>query len=252
MTYIRPKNKYNFSPTEKRELLEEYFEFYRTIAREQPDLLNSKLPREAHASFLSEIGAILLRHSETEVQKDGEVAKFLDKNPLPDHLSHLLPKEFRAYCLALNALKQWVSAEQAATDRYIFGGTVRKQCREHTNACLISGIPSNECTIELHHPVRDGRPPIPLSKEAHAVIENQGSSADEPDGVMEIVYPIKREGNRSWVMLKLGCELLLGSTETTKSRNVQSSSKTFARKVREATGLDFNQILTWIEENALA
>ena len=252
MTYTRPKSEHSFSPTEKRELLEEYFEFYRTIACEQPDLLNSKLPREAYANLLSEIGTLLLRQSEIEVQKDGEVAKFLDKNPLPDHLSHLLPKEFRAYCLALNSLKQWVSAEQAATDRYIFGGTVRKQCRDHTNACLISGRPSNECTIELHHPVRDGRPPIPLSKEAHSVIERQGSSADDPDEVMEIVYPIKREGNRSWVMLKLGCELLLGIAETSKSKNVQSSSKTFARKVRAATGLDFNQILAWVEKNALA
>lgn len=251
MTYNRPKSGHSLSPNEKRGLLGEYFDYYRKISAEQPNLLNSKLPREAYAKLLDEIGMLLLRHSATKAHEAGEVSEFLDSNPLPEHLSDLLPKEFRAYCLALNALKQWVSAEQAATDRYIFGGTVRKQCRELTNACIISGRPSSDCTIELHHPVRDGRPPIPVSKEAHAVLENQGSSAGESDEIMEVVYPIKRAGNRSWIMLKLGCELLLGGAVTKKSKNVQSSSKTFARKVKEATGMDYSQILVWIDQNNL-
>lgn len=41
-------------------------------------------------------------------------------------------------CLS-NALKQWVAAESAATDRYLLGGTARKQCRKMADHCLGSG-----------------------------------------------------------------------------------------------------------------
>ncbi len=59
------------------------------------------------------------------------------------------------------------------------------------------------------------------------------------------------QGNRSWLMLKLGCELLLEIANTNKSRNVQASTKTFARKSSEATGLNFQELLYWVEKMIL-
>jgi len=252
MAYIRPKSDHKLSPEEKRELLQEYFDYYGEISRSNPKLLNSKLPRGAFDNLLNQVGELILFEAEKLTEGDTEVSEFLAENSLPEHLEQYLPKEFRAYCLALNALKQWLSAEQAATDRYIFGGTVRSQCKSLGNSCLVSGTPATDCTIELHHPVRDGRPPIPLAKEVHAEIEGQVSAKKEGDKYMEVIYPIKRAGNRSWVMLKLGCELLMGIANTSKSKNVQSSSKTFARKASEASGLSYQELLEWIEVNHLA
>ena len=251
MNYIRPKSDHKLSPAEKRELLQEYFDYYHEVSISDPDRLNSKLPRSAFSDLLNEIGCLILEKSKILASSENEVSQFLKDNPLPEHLKEYLPEEYRIYSLALNSLKQWLSAEQAATDRYIFGGTVRDQCRTLGKKCLVSGVSVDECVIELHHPVRDGRPPIPLAKDVHAQIERQATVKREQDDVMKIIYPIKRAGNRSWVMLKLGCELLLNIANTNKSKNVQSSSKTFARKASEATGLDYNELLHWIEENNL-
>jgi len=73
-----------------------------------------------------------------------------------------------------------VAAEQSATDRYLFGGASRKLCRAAADSCLVSGDHLGpDC--ELHHPVRDGRPAIPLSKHGHGLIEGQISSeGDDP------------------------------------------------------------------------
>ncbi len=251
MAYRRPKSAHTLTILEKRELLAEYFDYYRLLANSNPELLNSKLPRTAVSDLLDEIGELILKKADEFANSESEVSAFLKENPLPESLEPHLPNEFRAFCLSLNALKQWVSAEQAATDRYIFGGTSRAQFRNLAESCLISGVPASDCTIELHHPVRDGRPPIPISKEAHSRIENQTTGETTSDPIMEVLLPIKRAGNRSWVMLKLGCELLLGIAETDRSMNVQSSSKTFARKAREATGKGYEEILSWLNENNL-
>jgi hypothetical protein len=252
MAYERPKSGIQLSPEEKRNLLQEYFEFYQNVAKKDPHLLNSKINRSAFDDLLNDIGEMITNRSELLANSDNEVSRFLAENPLPEHIEKYLPKDFRVFCLALNALKQWLSAEQAATDRYILGGTARSQCKAFAKVCLVSGKSADECTIELHHPVRDGRPPIPIAKEVHADIEEQNSTSDINDEIMKLIYPMKREGNRSWVMLKLGCELLLEIATTTKSKNVQSSSKTFARKASEATKLSYGELLNWIKVNQLA
>ena len=60
----------------------------------------------------------------------GSVREFLNTNPLPPATAPLLTDEFRTFCLALNALKQWVAAEQAATDRYlVFERSLGKKLR---------------------------------------------------------------------------------------------------------------------------
>ena len=251
MSYSRPKSELKLSPNEKRELIQEYFDYYKRTYIENPELLNSKIPRDAFNDLLDAIGELLFEKSKEFANSPGQVSDFLNSNPLPEHIDGYLPREFRAFCLALNALKQWVSAEQAATDRYIFGGTVRKLCRDTGKTCLVTGVDGTENTLELHHPVRDGRPPVLLSKETHALIERQSSASNADDEVMTVIRPIKRQGNRSWVMLKLGCELLLGIEGITKSKNVQASSKTFARKASKESGLNYQELLDWIADNNL-
>ena len=249
--YKRPISNLKLNPDEKRKLLEEYFQFYREEFQKNPEIINSKLPRNAFDDLLNDIGELILKHAEKAQSSNHVVIEFLKSNPLPKHIADLLPEGYRTYCLALNALKQWLSAEQSATDRYMLGGTARKQIRDMGKKCLVTGESANNCKLELHHPVRDGRPPILISKKAHSEIEKSYNIGDNSDEVMKIIYPIKRKGNRSWVMLKLGCELLLGIAETDKSKNVQSSSKTFARKASEQTNLEYGELLTWIEKNDL-
>jgi hypothetical protein len=86
----------------------------------------------------------------------------LEVNPLPDVLQGLLPDDFRVYCLALKALKQWLAAEQAAADRYLLGGKAQQACLDAADSCVVTGEPVAGDEITLHYPVHDGRPPIPI------------------------------------------------------------------------------------------
>src|SRR5690606_33602033 len=90
----------------------------------------------------------------------------------------------------------------------LLGGTARRQCRQMADHCLITGKHLELADVELHHPVRDGRPPIPLSKNGHDRIES--TSRDSTDPIESALREIKRQGNRSWVMLRRGCMALAG------------------------------------------
>ena len=158
-----------------------------------PTILNRKIPREAFADVVDRLGDMLLAESAKLVQEAGPVQDFLIANPLPPAMAARLPVDFRVFCLALNALKQWVVAEQGATDRYMLGGSARDLCREAARSGLVIGEPLAQ-DVELHHPVRDGRPPLPLSKKGHASIEGQLSSVgDDPIG--QALLPLRREMN---------------------------------------------------------
>jgi hypothetical protein len=141
---------------------------YRVWATEDPSRLNRKVPREAFDDLLNRVGELLLEQASILAATPGPIRKFVDHNPLPPSLEGKLPDEFRAFTLALNALKQWVVAEQAATDRYLLGGSPRTECRAAADVCIVSGVPLAEGVVELHHPVCYGCPPIPVSKHAHA------------------------------------------------------------------------------------
>jgi hypothetical protein len=178
MGYHRHINQNPLSKPEKLALLKEYEEYYRTIASADRLALNRKLPREAFTDLLDRIGEVLVEEAGKLANSEGPVRKFLDDNPLPSSMENRLPKEFRAFCLALNAITQWVAAEQAATDRYLLGGDARNICRQGGTTCLITGEPLGP-DAELHHPVRDGRPPIVISKWGHASIEGQVATKAE-------------------------------------------------------------------------
>jgi hypothetical protein len=121
---------------------------------------------------LNRIGELLLTESAKLAASKGPIRAFLDGNSLPPSMEKSLPDDFRVFCLALNSLKQWTSAEQAATDRYLLGGSARILCREAVKTCLVTGSALDKYS-ELHHPLRDGRPPILLSKKGHCSLEDQ-------------------------------------------------------------------------------
>lgn len=172
MAYRRPENEQKLSKPEKLDLLKDYAEHYRHLIATDKAALNRKVPRELFRDLIDQLGEVLLSESAKLAVDAGPVRKFLNDNPLPQLMKGRLPDKFRVFCLALNSLKQWVAAEQAATDRYLLGGKARELCREAVKTCLVTGIALGQDS-ELHHPVRDGRPPILLSKKGHDEIEGQ-------------------------------------------------------------------------------
>jgi len=249
MVYKRPVNKLPLSKAEKRDLLKEYFEDYRSRAATDLSVLNRKLPREALNVLLGALGEMLLAKSESLASMDGPVGTFLDDNPLPPAINQRLPRKFRVFCLALNAIKQWVAAEQSATDRYLLGGDARKLCREVAAHCLVSDEElGSDC--ELHHPVRDGRPAIPLSKHGHDSIEGQRSSESD-DPIDLALFGLRRKGNRSWAQLRRGCMDCIGHPEPQSSKSGAANDRAFAHKAAADANLGYEEILEWLKKKRL-
>ena len=146
MPYARPRMSERLEPAAKTRLLKSYFDFCERAFVENPENLNQKLPRETFSSLLDEVGSLLIARS-GEMAEDVTVKSYLDSTPLPPEMDDLLPNEFRVFCLALNALKQWVSAEQSATDRFLLGGTGRQRCKNVSTHCLVTGEPLNPETL---------------------------------------------------------------------------------------------------------
>ena len=116
-----PTNQTRLSKTEKVELPREYGQYYQELIVKDESALTRKVPREVFADMLDEVGTLLLCRSKEMAKSCGTVRRFLETNPLPPKMASLLPDEFRAFCLALNALKQWVGAEQKSIDQYLLG-----------------------------------------------------------------------------------------------------------------------------------
>lgn len=177
--YERPRNCRAITKTEKLVLLKEYATEYEALAKADPSALNRKMPREAFSELIDAVGVLLAEKSATLAASPGPVREFLDSNPVPGKMAPLLPESVRAFCLGLNSLKQWVVAEQAAMDRYLLGGRARELCREAFDRCLVTGD-EFAADVELHHPIRDGRPPIPLSKTGHSLTGRAQLRSSQP------------------------------------------------------------------------
>lgn len=104
----------------------------------------------------------------------------------------------------------------------------------------------SEPTVELHDPVRDGRPPLALSSRGHDTVEGQLSAKAE-DPVETALIALRRESNRSWAMLRRGCLDLLGKPAPSTSRASAAGARTFARKAAELSGLSHHEILSWLD-----
>src|SRR5579863_8187021 len=203
--YERLRNSAPLSKSQRTDLLQDYYDHYRHIAANDPTLLNQKLPRDVFKELLDRIGNILLDQASTLSNGSGPVKEFLDLNTLPPSVSQRIKPEFRAFCLALNAVKQWVSAEQQATDRFLLGGNARDELRALAGTCIVSGR-SLEGDCELHHPVRDGRPPIPVCHEVHSSLEQQQRRInDTSDPILLKIANIRNRNNNSWRNLRRGC-----------------------------------------------
>jgi hypothetical protein len=248
MSYKRPINESPLSKAEKLNLLKEYIEHYRGLGT-SGGVLNRKVPRGAFDELLNSLGETLLVESKRLASTAGPMRTFLDDNKLTPAIAERLKDDFRVFCLALNALKQWVAAEQAATDRYLLGGNARELCRAASTRCLVSDeLLGTDC--ELHHPVRDGRPPVPLSKRGHAEIEGQLPLAGD-DAIGQALLPLRRKSNQSWAHLRAGCLELLGEPVAWTSNSTKASAQTFARKAKTATNTGYGQIIDWMDEKEL-
>jgi hypothetical protein len=248
MSSKRPINESPLSKADKLDLLKEYIENYRGLGANR-EVLNRKVPRGAFDELLNSLGETLQAKSAELASTVGPVRTFLDDNKLTPAIAKRLKDDFRVFCLALNALKQWVAAEQAATDRYLLGGNARELCRAASNRCLVTNEAlGTDC--ELHHPVRDGRPPVPLSKRGHAEIERQ-LPLEGDDAIGQALLPLRRKSNQSWAHLRSGCLDLLGEPVTWTSKSTKASAQTFARKAQAATNIGYEQIIDWMDEKEL-
>lgn len=255
MNYKRPVNENPLTAEEREQLLRDFLSHYLEIAEDAKlndnfEKLNRKLPRDAAANLLDKIGTLLLEEAALLSEKEGSLKSFLDDNPMPNILDQHLPRKYRAFCLLLNSLKQWLSAEQAATDRYLLGGVARQRIRDAAKVCIVTGKQLSESAIELHHPVRDGRPPVPLSHAGHNLIETRAQIPRDEIGT--ILNTIRRDGNRSWVMLRRGLLLLSGQDAEGGTVNSRASAKSFARRSMRATNKSELELLAWLDENNLA
>ena len=239
---------------EKKKLLSDYVSYYKQrVAEHSIHELNVKIPKEIFVSVFQKIDLLLDDEIRAlSLEKTNAVQDFLDANPLPDCLETLLPREFRIYSLLVNALKQWISNKSAETDRFLLGCTARKQCREAVDHCIITGKSFIESgiTVELHHPMRDGRPPLPLSKEGHAELEEQLSGGNKnntnvtSDSVWKNIRQLRKERNQSWIQLAEGCRALYYGTPC------RARAKSFANTVIKKTGLSPQAILSGLEVQA--
>ncbi len=253
MSYKRYKREIVLSKDEKIRLLKEYIEHYKCLMSEHGhEVLNVKIPREVFEAVLDQIGSILNEKALEMANEDGPVKDFLEDNPLPPHMKELLPDDFRAFSLLLNAVKQWISAESQGIDRYLLGGTARKICKEAVDRCIVTKAELGE-EPQLHHPLRDGRPPIILSKMGHELIEreNQRKSSEckkkneSDESVWNAIKQIKSRKNQSWAQLREGCNCILKG-----SSNCRPGAKSFAKVVIKEVDLSASEILEMLDEKA--
>jgi hypothetical protein len=245
MAYVRYKSSIILPKQEKVSLMSEYIDNYERLFKEQGlDILNVKIPREAFANILDEIGGMLNQKAILMASEDGPVKDFLQSNPLPTQMKGLLPDDFRVFSLLLNALKQWVSAESQSTDRYLLGGTARSICRNAVTKCIVTGEELGK-NAELHHPLRDGRPPILLSKKGHNLVEQNlqlrsSANIDKVNvSVWNTIKEIKKKKSKSWVQLREGCNAIISDS----TNNCRSGTKSFAIAITNNTGLSAIEIL---------
>jgi hypothetical protein len=250
MTYQRYKSETTLPKDEKVRLIADYVEHYeRLIAEDGLGALNVKIPREVFDEILDQVGT-LLNERAIECSTAGPVKDFLDANPLPPHMQELLPDDFRAFALLLNAVKQWVVAESAATDRYLLGGTARNTCRAAVSTCIVTRGDLGE-DAELHHPLRDGRPPILLSRTGHETVERfqQNGLAgvgvpDDPNWLR--MCELKKERRMSWVQLREGCGAVIAGVSAKRA-----GAKSFANTVTRETGRTAAEVLVMLDERGL-
>jgi hypothetical protein len=183
---------------------------------------------------------------------DSVIREFLERNKLPECLGAALTPEIRTFALMLNALGQWTTAEKLAMDRFLFSGDVRKELRSLSDTCPVCPEEFDPKTAELHHPVRDGRPPILLSKKGHELIE--GLVNISPDDLVAHALVDHRKASRrrySWRSLRVGCLVEQGHSLQILSQSQIKTGRGIFRIVNRKTNISAEQILEALDRYGL-
>jgi hypothetical protein len=252
--YVRPSPPC-LTIEQKRQLLAEQVAYYTQVRAEKSEkefrrLMSQKLSRRLVSRTLARIGGLIQQETRELASGSSEEAQnvqnFLAGVPLPPAMNLYLTTEYRTFALLLNALKQWISAEQAATDRFLLGGAARGLCRQVSTQCLITRVAFEpEHQKELHHIVRDGRPPIALSKEGHRIVDNQVS---HNDAWRQALQSIKK--NRSWIALRRGCDAILADTDAgVGDKNWAKKALQEVQKIDAAATCE--KLIIWLDEQGL-
>lgn len=218
----------------RRDALKAYVEHYARIAAEAPELLNQKLPRSVSEEIHSEIGALLQQRAKELVKTSGPIRTFLRRNPVPKCLGSSLTKEVRCFSLLLHSLNQWCVVEKLAMDRFLCSGNVRKELKSLFEICPVVPGDESKTTVELHHPLRDGRPPIPLSKKGHDKVEGLVVlEVGDDDGARLIEHRKTSKPIYSWVRLRTGCLLRQGMVFADLKSSYRASARHAIKRVTE-------------------
>ncbi len=236
----------------------EYVAHYETLAEKGLTELAPKLSRNAFDHFLSGVGQILVEESARLVSSDSELKRFLERNPLPPCIKGQLANEFRAYALLLHALNQWVVVRKLEIDCALVGGSpkiARNRLRRSATVCMVAKTPLAKVRVELHHPVRDGRPPIPLSPEGHKRVDGV-MVLDEDDHHGRSIVSLRNQGKLgSWIALRTGAVLEQGAgVDFAGRKNPKSFAyhcKLVARRAMSTTGFTAAELLSWLDRYGL-
>jgi len=68
---------------------------------------------------------------------------------------------------------------------------------------------------------------------------------------LEVIYKIRAQNGRSFINLRRGCLNLMGVSIVHGTEKVGASSRTFARKASEATGLSYAAIIALLDKYSL-
>jgi hypothetical protein len=245
--YVRYKATRKIARSERKPALAAYIEHYAGIARTTPAALNQKLPKSTFEIVLGEVGGLLQTHAKAMAEKDGPVKTFLERNPVPTCLGTELTPEIRAFCLILNALRQWSVGEQLAMDRLLLSGNVRKDLKELFTTCPVAPTDVDKAKVELHHPLRDGRPPVPLSKTGHDTVEGLLVPQDGDSDATLLVAFRRACGPISWKRLRVGVLDLLGNAPEEFAEGYRTNARAWARKATRETGVDAAAILAFLD-----
>jgi hypothetical protein len=184
-------------------------------------------------------------------QANGSLTSFLRENPWPSEMMDddlFLSEQDRAKVVVLNAVKQWLSKEALWLDMIFTGGRFREKLRElcAERNCRTCQRPFSQLKIELHHTVRDGRPPVPICSECHQTLENQ-SPVDQPP--ISDVKRIRASRNASWKNLLKATKSLQGLPHDPFSTpNVENASKSIVRLIVRETKLSLPELQRIIEK----
>lgn len=256
MSFAAPKPAAKISPAEKQAFLAAYLSYYAEAAKKNPQELRRKLRRSVVQPFLDEIGehvaklAKEISENNVSTPHGDAVKQFLMANPIPGQMGMHLTIEMRAYAVLVRALLQWAVGQSLSIDRWVISGNARKTLRASSPKCIVTGEPFGDEEIELHHPVRDGRPPLPVSQKGHKIADDVFSPDDE---LGKMLVTVRRKRSNSWKLIWQGCLVELGEAvdlseyTPTRAKAAGAAARWFARE----TKLSVQQIREWIEENEL-